>query len=112
MNPSPLALARPKPYLPGMPKRSSRTGTRDVNRAARAVLDAATAERAFPDPPPGALAGRYVPGELTPDGKNPAAVMLGRLGGLVGGKARAAKLSGKKRSQIAKRAAKARWAKK
>ena len=44
-------------------------------------------------------------------GKNPAAVALGRLGGLKGGKARAAKLSAKKRKEIAKKAAKARWEK-
>ena len=44
--------------------------------------------------------------------KNPAAVALGRLGGLKGGKARALKLSAKKRSQIAKKAAKIRWASK
>lgn len=42
--------------------------------------------------------------------KNPAAVALGRLGGLKGGAARAAKLSDKKRSAIAKKAAKTRWA--
>lgn len=41
--------------------------------------------------------------------KNPAAVALGRLGGLKGGKARAEKLSTKKRSEIAKKAAKTRW---
>ena len=41
--------------------------------------------------------------------KNPAAVALGRLGGLKGGKARAEKLSAKKRKEIAKKAAKARW---
>ena len=41
--------------------------------------------------------------------KNPAAVALGRLGGLKGGKARAAKLSKKKRQAIAKKAAKVRW---
>lgn len=41
--------------------------------------------------------------------KNPAAVALGRLGGLKGGKARAEKLSAKKRTEIAKKAAKARW---
>jgi len=41
--------------------------------------------------------------------KNPAAVSLGRLGGLKGGKARAAKLSAMRRSQIALKAAKARW---
>ena len=38
-----------------------------------------------------------------------AAQMLGRLGGLVGGKARAKKLSAKRRSEIAKAAAAARW---
>jgi len=38
-------------------------------------------------------------------------VALGRLGGLKGGKARAASLSKKARSEIAKKAAKARWAK-
>jgi hypothetical protein len=41
--------------------------------------------------------------------KNPAAVALGRIGGLKGGKARAAKLSPAKRKAIAKKAAKARW---
>lgn len=41
--------------------------------------------------------------------KNPAAVALGRLGGLKGGKARAEILSQKQRSQIAKKAARARW---
>jgi hypothetical protein len=44
--------------------------------------------------------------------KNPAAVALGRLGGLKGGKARAEKLSPKKRKEIARKAAKARWEKK
>jgi hypothetical protein len=43
--------------------------------------------------------------------KNPHAVALGRLGGLKGGKARAKKLSKKKRSEIAKKGAKARWGK-
>ena len=43
--------------------------------------------------------------------KNPAAVALGRLGGLKGGNARAAKLSPAERKEIAQRAAKQRWAK-
>jgi len=43
--------------------------------------------------------------------RNSAAVVLGRLGGLKGGKARAAKLSPRKRASIAKLAAVARWAK-
>jgi hypothetical protein len=41
--------------------------------------------------------------------KNPAAVALGKLGASKGGKARAAKLSAKKRKEIAQKAAKARW---
>jgi hypothetical protein len=45
------------------------------------------------------------------DGKNPAAVALGRLGGLKGGKARAESLSKAKRAAIAKKAAAARWKK-
>jgi hypothetical protein len=47
-------------------------------------------------------------GQIT---KNPAAVALGRLGGLKGGKARAERLSEARRRDIAKRAARARWSK-
>ena len=43
--------------------------------------------------------------------KNPAAVALGRLGGLKGGRARADKLAPERRSEIAKKAALARWSK-
>jgi hypothetical protein len=46
---------------------------------------------------------------LTPDGKNAAAVYLGRLGGKKGGHARAAKLTKERRSEIARKAAQARW---
>lgn len=75
-----------------MQKRSSKP--RDLNElAARLVHDATSAE---PEPDP------Y-------EGKNPAAVELGRLGGQKGGKARAAKLSPEERSAIAKKAAAARW---
>jgi hypothetical protein len=52
--------------------------------------------------------------ERTPapsEGKDPIAVELGRRGGLKGGKARAAKMTKKQRSQSAKSAARARWAK-
>jgi len=42
--------------------------------------------------------------------KNPAAVALGRLGGLKGGNARAASMTPEKRREIAQRAAKQRWA--
>jgi hypothetical protein len=56
------------------------------------------------------LIGKIATGEVkdmtTDDGKNAAAVALGRMGG----KARAAGMSAKKRKEIAKKAAKARWA--
>jgi len=45
------------------------------------------------------------------EGKDPAAVALGRKGGLKGGKARAAAMTPKQRAQIARKAAKARWGK-
>ena len=44
--------------------------------------------------------------------KNPAAVALGKLGGLKGGPGRMAKLSAKRRSEIARNAVMARWKKK
>jgi hypothetical protein len=44
------------------------------------------------------------------EGKNPAAVELGRRGGLKGGKARAAALTAEERQASARRAAQARWA--
>jgi hypothetical protein len=58
--------------------------------------------------------GEKMDGSPLPDphaGKNPHAVALGKLGGAKGGKARADALSPAKRKQIAKAAAKARWAK-
>lgn len=80
-----------------MPKRSSKRKPSDLNQLAKAIVDQATGS----EPP-------EKPADKT---KNPAAVALGRLGGLKGGKARAAKLTAKKRSEIAKKAAAARWAK-
>ncbi len=76
-----------------MPNRSSKR-PRDVNQLAKLVTDLATGQ-AEPEKPD--------------EGKDPAAVALGRKGGLKGGKARAEKLSASKRSAIAKRAAAARW---
>jgi hypothetical protein len=67
---------------------------RDTNQLAKSIVDIATGEKKE---------------EPTQDTKNPHAVELGRLGGLKGGKARAEKLSAKKRSEIAKKAAQARW---
>lgn len=58
---------------------------------------------------------RIATGEITEttdaEGKDPAAVALGRKGGLKGGKARATSLSSSQRREIAQRAAKARWKK-
>jgi hypothetical protein len=50
--------------------------------------------------------------EPAPEGKNPAAVALGRLGGKKGGPARARKLTKEQRAEIARKAALARWSKK
>lgn len=69
--------------------------TRDANEMAKNIIDQMTGD---------------APREAPPK-KNPAAVELGRRGGLKGGKARAEKLSAKKRKEIAKRAAQARWGK-
>jgi hypothetical protein len=82
-------------YAQGMKKKKPST---DVNVTAFEILKAITGPPA--DDPPKK--------KDTPD-KNPAAVALGRLGGLKGGKARAEKLSTKKRSEIAKKAAEQRW---
>jgi hypothetical protein len=48
---------------------------------------------------------------VLPDGKNPAAVELGKLCGKKGGKTRADKLTREQRQEIARRAAQARWKK-
>lgn len=81
-----------------MPKRSSKKKRpTDLNALAKSIVDDATGEAPEVEEP------------QAPDGKNPAAVALGRLGGLKGGKARAAKLTQEQRSEIAKKAARARW---
>lgn len=65
---------------------------RDLNALAKRIVDEAV-------------------GDAPPDdsGKDPAAVALGRKGGLKGGKARAAKLTKEQRVEIARRAANKRW---
>lgn len=63
---------------------------KDSNKLAKFIVDLAT-------------------GEAAPKKKTRAAVALGKLGGLKGGKARAAKLTPEERSKIAKNAAKSRW---
>ena len=55
------------------------------------------------------LATGELPKLLLPKRKNPAAVALGRLGGLKGGKARAKALTPEQRSAIARKAGKNRW---
>jgi hypothetical protein len=76
-----------------MPDRS-RKRPRDLNSLAAAIVGEATG-----DTPP----------EPDDDGKDPAAVALGRKGGLKGGAARAAKLTPEQRSAAAKKAAQTRW---
>ena len=96
MNLHDLAYARAICHLERMPKRSSKR-PRDANQLAKLIVDMATGE-ASPD-------------IKADEGKNPAAVALGRLGGLKGGKARAKKLSPGERAKIATLAANARWKK-
>jgi hypothetical protein len=74
--------------------------TLDPNQFAAAILEAVTGEPVGP-----ALK------EETGPAKDPAAVALGRKGGLKGGPARAKKLGKKKLKEAAKKAAKARWRK-
>jgi len=76
-----------------MPDRSRKRPS-DVNELAKRIVDESTgtAEPFDPDA-----------------GKDPAAVSLGRRGGLKGGKARAAKMTPEERSEAARKAARARW---
>ena len=82
-----------------MPNRSSNRKTSDPNVAAFRVMQHVIAM--------GEDQGGRREQELPT--KNLAAVELGRLGGLKGGKARAAKLSARRRREIARKAANARW---
>jgi hypothetical protein len=83
-----------------MPDRSSKSKPkrpRDANLLAKRIVDLSTGQAEEDQP--------------AETGKDPAAVALGRKGGLKGGKARAHKLSAEKRREIAKKAAEARWKK-
>jgi hypothetical protein len=75
-----------------MHKRSSKR--LDISLLAKSIMEQATGQQ---------------PPHSADEGKNPAAVALGRLGGLKGGKARATKLTKEKRSEIARKAARKRW---
>jgi hypothetical protein len=81
-----------------MPKRSSskKRNIRDINVLAAHIVEQAT--------------GEATPKDISEQStKNPAAVALGRLGGLKGGKARASKLTPAQRKESARKAARARW---
>jgi hypothetical protein len=78
-----------------MPDRSSNR-PRDPNQLGKLIVDIATGD---------------VEDQGEDTGKDPAAVALGRKGGLKGGKARAANMTPEQRSEAAKRAARARWGK-
>ena len=80
-----------------MPKRSSTLPKLDINQIAANVVASVTGQD-------------NVASAIQPE-KNPAAVALGKLGGLKGGKARAAALSKKRRREIAIQAANSRWVK-
>lgn len=71
---------------------------RDTNQLAKSIVDIATGDKEDKVDPP-------------TDELKAAAAALGRRGGLKGGKARAKKLSSKRRVEIAKKAAAARWKK-
>ncbi len=76
-----------------MPTRASKRPPRDANQLAKYILDVTTGDAE----------------KIQPPKKNPAAVALGKLGASKGGQARALSLSAKKRKEIAKKAAGARW---
>ena len=79
---------------PGNHTTSRGKGHKDVNEIAFSIFQQAVGDVPKPDPNAG---------------KNPAAVTLGRLGGLKGGKARAEKLTPEQRKEIARKAAAKRW---
>ncbi|HEV8505059.1 MAG TPA: hypothetical protein VGQ53_06655 [Chitinophagaceae bacterium] len=81
-----------------MAKKAARP--RDTNQIAKRIVDIATNEEE-----------KVSNEKSTSEEIKAAAAALGRLGGLKGGKARAKKLSANKRSEIAKKAASARWKK-
>jgi hypothetical protein len=83
-----------------MQDRSRKKRPRDPNQLGKLIVDISVGE--VEDVP-----------EASPnhEGKDPAAVSLGRRGGLKGGKARAAKLTPEQRSEAARKAVRARWQK-
>ena len=80
-------------HIEGMTDQARKKRPRDVSQRAKLIVDIATGEADDEEP------------KLTDAQK------FARLGGLKGGKARAAKLTGEQRSEIARKAARARWRK-
>lgn len=78
----------------------------DINILAKSIVSQATEDKTPENPFDSEIVQKAIA-----DGKDPIAVLLGQRGGLKGGKARAEKLSAKKRKEIAQKAAKARWSK-
>lgn len=74
----------------------SKKRPRDDNRLAKRIVDLATSDEDSTSPPES-------------EQKDPAAVSLGRRGGLKGGSARAKSLTAEERQEIARKAARARW---
>ena len=81
-----------------MQNRSSKKRPRDINQLAKYIVDLSTGNPIVEDISP-----------IAEKIKNPAAVSLGRLGGLKGGKARADSLTPERRKEIAQKAAQSRW---
>ena len=117
-----------------MPNRSRKKPAKDFNQIARSIVDratgASTPKKKPPRPvkkrdaadvdraegegmaqPQGLPAKNKQPARKAEKAKDPAAVALGRKGGLKGGKARAAKLTEEQLSESARKAAQARWSK-
>jgi hypothetical protein len=92
-----LSYVDERPYVGCMSESKHLPRPRDPNQLAKLITDIASGE----------IEDRLT----TDDGRDLAAVLLGRRGGLKGGPARAQSMSSERRSEIAKKAADARWRK-
>ena len=88
----------------GMPDRTRKGRPADANRRAWEIVQEATGETPEADDDTAAMIEAAIR-----DGKDPAAVLLGRKGGRRGGRARAESMTPKERSEAARKAAAARW---
>jgi hypothetical protein len=90
-------------YNADVGKHRKKKTRRDTAEIARSIVEQVTGEKLTGEPLD------PEPKASIEDTRNPAAVALNRLGASKGGKARAKKLSKKRRTEIAKKAAQARW---